>query len=169
MLYVHTSSCCTTWQPNNNRRYSGIKTKLAVEEKPTVRFNINGGYIQIAPNATEQKQVFIGGKYAEEEELPQTMRKPEPFTAPAQPKPASPLSIYINNVEVLARYTSLLAACTTAKHIGCVVVDMVKDPDVKLDKYLMVKREFIERRQPLAPHVDNIRKYINDAWGKRKR
>ena len=143
------------------------------KDKPSVIFNINGGNIQIAPNATEQKQVFIGGRYVEEEELPQTIRIPEPVSAPAQPESASPLSIYINNVEALARYTSLLAACTTAKHIGCVVVDMVKDPDVKLDKYMMVKREFIEQIQPLVPKVetgvDNIRKYINDAWEKRKR
>ena len=49
---------------------------------------------------------------------------------------------------------------------------MVNDTDVKVDQDIMVKQEFIEVLQPLAPQVttgiSNIRKYINEAWYKWK-
>ena len=52
------------------------------------------------------------------------------------------------------------------------VMDMVNDTDVKVDQDIMVKQEFIEVLQPLAPQVttgiSNIRKYINEAWYKWK-
>ena len=51
-------------------------------------------------------------------------------------------------------------------------MDMVNDTDVKVDQDIMVKQEFIEVLQPLAPQVTtgigNIRKYINEAWYKWK-
>ena len=82
------------------------------------------------------------------------------------------LSLYINNVEALAEYVAKLAACTNAKELAQVVMDMVDDTDVKVDQYIMVKQEFIEVLQPLAPQVTtgigNIRKYINEAWYKWK-
>ena len=136
------------------------------KEKSGVTIIINGGNNQVAPNATEQKQIFVGDKYAEQ--FFESMQKQEADPDPAQTESVSPLSIYINKVEVLASYTEKLAACTTAKQLGCVVVDMVKDDDVKIDKYMMVTKEFIELIKPLAPQVttgvDNIRKYINEAW-----
>lgn len=136
------------------------------KDKSGVTIIINGGTVHLAPNATEQKQIFVGDKYAEK--FFQSMQKQAEDSTPAQPEAASPLSIYINKVEVLASYTEKLAACTTAKQLGCVVVDMVKDDDVKIDKYMMVTKEFIELIKPLTPKVttgvDNIRKYINEAW-----
>ena len=59
-----------------------------------------------------------------------------------------------------------------AKELAQVVMDMVNDTDVKVDQDIMVKQEFIEVLQPLAPQVTtgigNIRKYINEAWYKWK-
>lgn len=82
------------------------------------------------------------------------------------------LSLYINNVEALAEYVAKLSACANAKELAQVVMDMVNDPGVKVDQYNMVKQEFIEVLQPLAPQVmtgiGNIRKYINEAWYKWK-
>ena len=82
------------------------------------------------------------------------------------------LSLYINNVEALAEYVAKLSACTSAKELAQVVMDMVNDTDVKVDQDIMVKQEFIEVLQPLAPQVttgiSNIRKYINEAWYKWK-
>lgn len=82
------------------------------------------------------------------------------------------LSLYINNVEALAEYVAKLSACTNAKELAQVVMDMVNDTDVKVDQDIMVKQEFIEVLQPLAPQVttgiSNIRKYINEAWYKWK-
>ena len=82
------------------------------------------------------------------------------------------LSLYINNVEALAEYVAKLSACANAKELAQVVMDMVNDPGVKVDQYNMMKQEFIEVLQPLAPQVTtgigNIRKYINEAWYKWK-
>ena len=82
------------------------------------------------------------------------------------------LSLYINNVEALAEYVAKLSACTNAKELAQVVMDMANDTDVKVDQDIMVKQEFIEVLQPLAPQVttgiSNIRKYINEAWYKWK-
>lgn len=75
-------------------------------------------------------------------------------------------------MEALAEYVAKLAACTNAKELAQVVMDMVNDTDVKIDQDIMVKQEFIEVLQPLAPQVtsgiSNIRKYINEAWYKWK-
>ena len=75
-------------------------------------------------------------------------------------------------MEVLADYIAKLSVCTTAKELAQVVMAMVRDEDVKVDQYTMVKQEFIMVLQPLAPQVttgvNNIRKYINEAWYKRK-
>lgn len=92
----------------------------------------------------------------------------EPVLSPE----ATRLSLYINNVEALAEYVAKLSACTNAKELAQVVMDMVNDTDVKVDQDIMVKQEFIEVLQPLAPQVttgiSNIRKYINEAWYKWK-
>ena len=91
---------------------------------------------------------------------------------PAISPESTRLSLYINNVEALAEYVAKLSACANAKELAQVVMDMVNDPGVKVDQYNMVKQEFIEVLQPLAPQVTtgigNIRKYINEAWYKWK-
>lgn len=136
-------------------------------QKASIIFQISGGNNQILPNATKAEQNFYGDKYIEE------VLKPKDETEEAQLSPeATRLSLYINNVEVLAEYVSKLSVCATAKDIALVVMDMVDDQDVKVDQYNMVKQEFIQVLQPLAPKVtckvDNIRKYINEAWYNRK-
>ena len=135
--------------------------------KASIIFQISGGNNQILPNATKAEQNFYGDKYIEEVLKPKAENK-EAELAPE----ATRLSIYINKVEVLADYIAKLSVCTTAKELAQVVMDMVRDEDVKVDQYNMVKQEFIMVLQPLAPQVttgvSNIRKYINEAWCKRK-
>lgn len=134
-------------------------------QKASIIFQISGGNNQILPNATKAEQNFYGDKYIEE------FLKSKDETEEAQLSPeATRLSLYINNVEVLAEYVAKLSVCSTAKDIALVVMDMVNDQDVKVDQYNMVKQEFIQVLQPLAPKVtckvDNIRKYINGKYGR---
>lgn len=133
--------------------------------KANIIFNISGGNIQILPNAIKAEQNFYGDKYIEQM-LKSKKEVPEPTLSPE----ATRLSLYINNVEVLSEYVGKLVVCANAKELAQVVMNMVDDRDVKVDKDLMVKQEFIEVLQPLAPQVttgvNNIRKYINEAWYK---
>ena len=136
-------------------------------QKANIVFNISGGNNQILPNATKAEQNFYGDKYIEEK-LRSKTDNPGPRIDPESAR----LSLYINNVEALAEYVAKLSACTNAKELAQVVMDMVKDTDVRVDQDNMVKQEFIEVLQPLAPQVttgiSNIRKYINEAWYKWK-
>ena len=136
-------------------------------QKANIVFNISGGNNQILPNATKAEQNFYGDKYIEEK-LRSKTDNPGPRIDPE----AARLSLYSNNVEALAEYVAKLSACTNAKELAQVVMDMVKDTDVRVDQDSMVKQEFIEVLQPLAPQVttgiSNIRKYINEAWYKWK-
>ena len=136
-------------------------------QKANIVFNISGGNNQILPNATKAEQNFYGDKYIEEK-LRSKTDNPGPRIDPE----AAHLSLYINNVEALAEYIAKLSTCTNAKELAQVVMDMVKDTDVRVDQDSMVKQEFIEVLQPLAPQVttgiSNIRKYINEAWYKWK-
>ena len=136
-------------------------------QKANIVFNISGGNNQILPNATKAEQNFYGDKYIEEQ-LRSKTDNPGPRIDPEGAR----LSLYINNVEALAEYVAKLSACTNAKELAQVVMDMVKDTDVRVDQDNMVKQEFIEVLQPLAPQVttgiSNIRKYINEAWYKWK-
>lgn len=136
-------------------------------QKANIVFNISGGNNQILPNATKAEQNFYGDKYIEEK-----LRSKTDNSGPRIDPEAARLSLYINNVEALAEYVAKLSACTNAKELAQVVMDMVKDTDVRVDQDNMVKQEFIEVLQPLAPQVttgiSNIRKYINEAWYKWK-
>ena len=136
-------------------------------QKANIVFNISGGNNQILPNATKAEQNFYGDKYIEEK-LRSKTDNPGPRIDPETAR----LSLYINNVEALAEYIAKLSACTNAKELAQVVMDMVNDTDVRVDQDNMVKQEFIEVLQPLAPQVttgiSNIRKYINEAWYKWK-
>ena len=142
---------------------------IAMEDnnKANIVFNISGGNNQILPNATKAEQNFYGDKYIEEMMKAKT-KSQESAISPESTR----LSLYINNVEALAVYVAKLSACANAKELAQVVMDMVNDPGVKVDQYNMVKQEFIEVLQPLAPQVTtgigNIRKYINEAWYKWK-
>lgn len=142
---------------------------MTENDKSTVVINISGGNIQILPNATKAEQHFYGDLLASDA-LKSGGDNHQDVAVPPVPSSVavSPLSLYINKVELQMEYETRLSACTTARQMGNIVVDMVNDPQVKVDKALMVKREFISLIQPLSPKVStgigNIRKYINEAW-----
>ncbi len=138
-------------------------------DQSTVVINISGGNIQILPNAAKAEQHFYSDLLASEALKSGGDNRRDAAVPPVPPSVAvSPLSLYINKVSLLSEYESRLSACATARQLGNIVVDMVHDPQVKVDETLMVKREFISLIQPLSPKVTtgvgNIRKYINEAW-----
>lgn len=144
-----------------------------MEDKSNCTFNISGGNVQILPNATQAVQNFYGDQFAEEA-LKANACANENNAAPELTEEEKALQLYINKVEVLKRYTSRLAQCTSASDIGRVVVDMRKDEEVRVDDYEMVKERFINVLLALAPQVtsgktvSNVRQRINDAWERRK-
>ena len=97
--------------------------------KANIVFNISGGNNQILPNAIKAEQNFYGDKYMEEMMKAKTTSQ-EPVLSPETTR----LSLYINNVEALAEYVAKLSACTNAKELAQVVMDMVNDTDVKVDQ-----------------------------------
>ena len=130
--------------------------------KSNVTFNISGGTIQIAPNATTQQQIFYGDQFAEK------MLHPEGKASDALTEEEQRLAIYINNVE------SLLAACKSAKEVGEVVATMCQNEQA-IDSVLIAKKEFIRILIPFLTDVksgkgiDNLRVYINSAWEARRK
>ena len=141
-----------------------------MEEKPTVIFNIHGGNVQIAPNATVQKQVFVGDRLTEDAIAEsQTEEKDVPQLSDEEAR----MSIYINNVELRRQYIERLSQCTSASDIGKVVVAMRKDPEVCVGKEEAAKERFINVLLAFATNVtsgrtvSNVRQRIDDAWGKR--
>lgn len=132
-----------------------------------VNINIYGGTNQILPKAMEAVQNFYGEQQAER--VQQSAEVCQPLSAEAQR-----LAIYINNVEDLKAYLSMLSACTTAKEIGEVAAVMAqKEP--RLTKDEICKARFISLLPPLAPKViegisiDNLRIHIDNAVASRKK
>ena len=136
--------------------------------KSNVTFHIYGGNNQILPNATEAVQNFYGDQFADkmlhsEDDAPEAMTEDE-----------QRLAVYINNVESLRGYISLLTACKTAKEVGEVVATMCQKEGT-IDDVLIAKKDFITRLLPFLTNVssgkgtDNLRVYINDAWAARKK
>ena len=132
-----------------------------------VTFNIYGGNNQILPNATKAEQNFYGDQFAEK-----TLAKdgaPLPLTEEEQA-----LSIYINKVESLRGYITLLRSCKTARDLGEVVATM-RQQEPSLTDDLIVKQNFISLLLPFVPKwekgqtIDNIRVAINNAWTARKK
>lgn len=124
-------------------------------------FNIYGGTVQILPNATKAElHIHTGGAAGEgvsvapqEESLPATAHR---------------LGLYINKVEDLQGYLTMLSACTTAKEIAEVVAVMFeKEP--RLTREEISKGRFIDLLPQLAPQVtkgittDNLRIHIDNA------
>lgn len=136
--------------------------------KSNVIFNISGGTIQIAPNATMQQQIFYGDQFADK------MLHPASDASEALTEEEQRLAIYINKVETLRGYISLLTACKTAKEVGEVVATMCQNEEA-IDAELIVKKEFIHLLLPFLTNVtsgrgvDNLRLYINNAWDARKK
>ena len=142
-------------------------------EKSNCTFNINGGNVQIMPNATQGIQNFYGDQFSEEA-IKANVQATAANAAPELTDEEKALQLYINKVEILKQYTSRLSQCTSAGDIGKIVVDMRKDENVRVDEYEMVKERFINVLLALAPNVasgktvSNVRQRINDAWDRRK-
>lgn len=141
---------------------------LYISNMGDIIFNIYGGNNQILPNATEANQYYGGSHKGAEDyagaEMPATALTPE----------AQRLSLYIDNVEALHGYLTLLSQCTTAREVGETVAMMAqKEPALTPDE--IVKERFISLLPPLAPQLtkgtstDNLRIHIDAAWRKRCR
>lgn len=136
--------------------------------KPNIIFNISGGTIQIAPNATTQQQIFYGDQFAER------MRPSEGKASDTPSEDEERLAIYINNEESRRSYIASLTACQSAKEVGEVVATMCQNEET-IYAELIAKADFIRLLLPFLTHVksgkgiDNLRVYINDAWTARKR
>lgn len=146
---------------------------MKMEEKPNCTFNISGGNVQILPNAAQGIQNFYGDRFAEEA-LKANADTDAVNAASSLTVEEKALQLYIDNVEVLKRYTSRLAQCTSAGDIGKIVVDMRKDGEVRVDGCETVKERFINVLLALTPNVvsgktvSNVRQRINDAWDRRR-
>lgn len=132
-------------------------------------FNIYGGNNQILPNATEANQ-YYGTNSHHSGESPSCADQPVTALVPE----AQRLSLYINNVEALHGYLTLLSQCTSAREIGEIVALMAQnEPALTSDE--IIKERFISLLPPLAPQltkgtsIDNLRIHIDVAWRKRCR
>lgn len=140
-----------------------------MEEKESsgITFNIYGGTIQILPNATKAEQNFYTGSPVST--LPPAENLEEPLS-----DTALRLGLYINKVEDLRGYLTMLAACTTAKEIAEVVAIMA-EREPKLTREEIDKARFISLLPPLAPQVtkgvtiDNLRIHIDNVMQARKK
>lgn len=92
--------------------------------KSGMTFNISGGTVQIAPNATMQQQNFYGSMAAGQQ--PGQMSGTD-----LQSVQASPLALYINKVEVLADYTARYFRGSLMEY-----VDVENKNDITLDNIL---------------------------------
>ena len=120
--------------------------------------NINGGNNQILPEATHailHIHIYAGSP----SQMPMDDTLPE----------VAQFSLYLDKVESLPRYLSLLSQCQSAHELAQVVMELLKnEPKITADE--IVKERFIKKLLPLTPKitkgasVDNIRARINDAY-----
>ncbi|MGN0053677.1 MAG: hypothetical protein ACI378_06390 [Bacteroides sp.] len=136
---------------------------------PDITINFYGGTQQVNPSATTAVQNFYGDQFAKEklkeEAMSQLNLSPE----------ALKFSTYINKVEDVPRYLSLLSPCESATELAQVVMAIL-EAETKVTEEEVVRRRFIECILPLCPKmaanergnsIDNIRARINDALAKR--
>lgn len=133
-----------------------------------ITITVNGGNNQILPNATHAEQHFhyhgVGSSPAVESEE----------QASSNEEDRQRLSLYINKVEDLDKYISLLASCKTASDVGEVVALMCEN-EPNLDSTRIAKESFIRLLLPFIPNVgkgkgiDNLRIQIDKAWTARKK
>ena len=133
-----------------------------------ITITIHGGNNQIMPNATHAEQHF---HYHGAE----TMSAAKPEDAPsANDEERQRLSLYINKVEDLDKYISLLSTCKTASEVGEVVATMCEN-ESNIDSDRIAKESFIRLLLPFIPHVekgkgiDNLRIQIDKAWTARRK
>ncbi len=140
-----------------------------MEEKESsgITFNIYGGTVQILPNATKAEQNSYTGSPIST--LPSAEDSEEALS-----DTALRLGLYINKVEDIRGYLTMLAACTTAKEIAEVVAIMAeKEP--RLTHEEIDKARFISLLPSLAPQVtkgitiDNLRVHIDNVMQARKK
>lgn len=124
-------------------------------------FNIYGGTVQILPNATKAELHIHAGSTVGN---PPQADEPVPLL----PDTAKRMLRYINKVEDLQGYLTMLSACTTAKEIAEVVAIMF-EKESKLTREEVSKGRFISLLPLLAPQVtkgvttDNLRIHIDNA------
>ena len=136
---------------------------------PEITINFYGGTQQVNPSATTAIQNFYGDQFAKEklkeEAMSQLNLSPE----------AIKFSKYINKVEDMPRYLSLLSSCESATDLAQVVMTIL-EAEPKVTEEEVVRRRFIETILSLCPKmaenekgnsIDNIRARINDALAKR--
>lgn len=129
---------------------------------PDVIFNIYGGTQQVNPNATTAVQNFYGDQFAAEK-----LREEALGGLDLSPE-ANQFALYIDKVEDMPSYLSLLSGCTTATELAQVVMKLMES-EPKITKEEVVRERFIEKLVPLVPRIekglsiDNIRQRINDA------
>ena len=130
-----------------------------------ITFNIYGGTQQINPSATTAEQHFYGDQFARE------MLNEEAMDRLDLSPEARQFALYLNMVQEMPRYLSMLSSCESAADIAKVVMNLLDSED-RITREEVVKKRFIERILPLAPKVassargnsiDNIRVQINDA------
>lgn len=137
-------------------------------DKPNIVFNIYGGNNQILPNAVKADQNYYGDQFADK------MFRCEENSSEVLTEEEQRLAIYINKVESLRGYISMLTTCHTAKEVGEVVATMCQNEEA-IDAERIVKAAFIKLLLPFLRNVkrgkgiDNLRLYINKAWETRKR
>ncbi|MGM9759073.1 MAG: hypothetical protein ACI30I_03030 [Parabacteroides sp.] len=131
-------------------------------------FHIYGGTQQVNPSATSAVQNFYGDQFAKE------MLREESMSHLDLSPEARQFSLYINKVEEMPRYLSLLASCESATDLAQAVIALMEE-NPRINREEVVKKRFIERLLPLVPQValsekgnsvDNIRARINDALAK---
>lgn len=133
-----------------------------------IEINIYGGTNQILPNATKAEQHF---HYHGVEPSSNVTPEEEPA---AHEEDRQRLSLYINKVEDLDKYISLLSTCKTAAEVGEVVATMCEN-EPNLDSTRIAKESFIRLLLPFIPKVekgrgiDNLRIQIDKAWTARKK
>lgn len=141
--------------------------------KVNIIINISGGNNQILPNATHAEQHFHG--YAAKEAQP----KVEDLDTAEYKQLASyeitPFASYVKDEEVLDYYCRKMSFCTSARLLADIVMEMLINDSVKVDKEEIVRQRFINTLLPFCPQittgrtVSNIRAYINDALAKMKK
>ena len=133
-----------------------------------ITLNFYGGSQQVNPSAQTATQVFIGDQFAKERLQEEVLRQLDLSPEAERFRP------YINKVEDMPRYLSLLSACTNATELAQAVMTLL-DNEPKITKAEVVKERFISKLLPLAPKlaqsdrgnsIDNIRARINDALSK---
>ncbi len=159
---------------NNNQPKGRKPDSKTGEKKSSVTIIVNGGTNQILPNATHATQMFYGGKHVTDSftdddglSFDFDMDGLDDLSSADE----SSLSAYFFDEELLNRYVQRIGVCCSARDLARVLVDMVSDPSVSIDREQVVKRSFLEVVLSMAPRiatgVDNLRYSVNDVLSRK--